>query len=180
MAQAPRPVVSGTDKPKEDPVTMLHRRVEELEGEINLEIKKRISREPLAVTGEGDATLREAQLHLIRARQRLADPAIVDVSHDAEMNPGGRAPSTRPPAEEAYEQSEAILAQARAEAERIRVSAAQEASELLARMGEHLAEMAAAYRQAMDDARATVHRLAEALHETAPSYPERGCSEGTG
>ena len=169
MVQQFGPERRGSPSPQDVTLSALIQRIDDLDRDIDSSFQGSWEQ---ASTAHGQLTEQRPQLieagrRLILAGQRLvaaADPRGQG-KHFASTGSEGT-DDTR------HDQTERAVLDARAEAERIRAEARREAESMLEDLGEHLADMAATYREAVRDARLTVHRLADAVRGPIESGSE--------
>ena len=169
MVQQFGPEGPGSPSPQDATLSALIQRIDDLDRDIDSAFQgssEQTSTAQAQLTEQGPQLI-EAGRRLILAGQRLvaaADPRG-DGKHFATTG-------SEPTDYNRADQTERAVVDARAEAERIRAEARREAELMLEDVGEHLADMAATYQEAVRDARLTVHRMVDAVRRPIESGSE--------
>jgi len=168
MIQESGPERRGSASPQNGALSGLFQKIEELDRDIAAALQSSEARIPIAHQAPSafHRQLAEASRRLILAGERLAGVA------EARGEANQQATVTERPGHDEADRSARLVADARAEAERIRADARRDAEAMLKDAADHLADMATAYREAVRDARLTVHRLADAVRRPIEPEPE--------
>jgi len=167
MIQESGPERRGSASPQNGALSALLQKIDDLDRDIAAALQSSEARIPIAhQPARFHRQLAEASRRLILVGERLAGVA------EARGEANQQATVTERPGHDEADRSARLVADARAEAERIRADARRDAEAMLKDAADHLADMATAYREAVRDARLTVHRLADAVRRPIEPEPE--------